>query len=95
MGQNKYIISLDQGTTSSRAVVFDDEANIIEIVQKEFSQIYPKPGWVEHDPMEIYASQYAVLIEAIAKSAINSERDFRKTQQKISNNIENSLQMIA
>ena len=71
MGQNKYIISLDQGTTSSRAVVFDDEANIIEIVQKEFPQIYPKPGWVEHDPMEIYASQYAVLIEAIAKSGID------------------------
>lgn len=69
--ENKYIISLDQGTTSSRAVVFDDEARIIEIVQKEFPQIYPQPGWVEHDPMEIYASQYAVLIEAIAKSGID------------------------
>lgn len=69
--ENKYIISLDQGTTSSRAVVFDDEARIIEIVQKEFPQIYPRPGWVEHDPMEIYASQYAVLIEAIAKSGID------------------------
>ena len=69
--ENKYIISLDQGTTSSRAVVFDEEARIIEIVQKEFPQIYPQPGWVEHDPMEIYASQYAVLIEAIAKSGID------------------------
>lgn len=69
--ENKYIISLDQGTTSSRAVVFDEEAKIIEIVQKEFPQIYPQPGWVEHDPMEIYASQYAVLIEAIAKSGID------------------------
>lgn len=72
--ENKYIISLDQGTTSSRAVVFDDEANIIEIVQKEFPQIYPQPGWVEHDPMEIYASQYGVLIEAIAKSGIDIDK---------------------
>ncbi len=69
----KYIISLDQGTTSSRAVIFDDTSNIMEVVQKEFKQIYPKPGWVEHDPMEIYASQYAVLIEAVAKSGIDPE----------------------
>ena len=68
--KSRYIISLDQGTTSSRAVIFDDESNIKEVVQKEFKQIYPKPGWVEHDPMEIYASQYAVLIEAVAKSGI-------------------------
>lgn len=69
--KNKYIISLDQGTTSSRAVVFNDKSEIIETVQKEFLQIYPNPGWVEHDPMEIYASQYSVLIEAIAKSDID------------------------
>ena len=68
----KYIISLDQGTTSSRAVVFDNSANVVEIVQKEFPQIYPHPGWVEHDPMEIYASQYSVMIEAIAKCGISS-----------------------
>ena len=67
----KYIISLDQGTTSSRAVIFDNEANVVEKVQKEFPQIYPQPGWVEHDPMEIYASQYSVMIEAIAKSGIS------------------------
>lgn len=66
-----YIISLDQGTTSSRAVVFDDRSRIVEIVQKEFRQIYPRPGWVEHDPMEIYASQYSVMIEAIAKCGIS------------------------
>ena len=71
MNNKKYIISLDQGTTSSRAVVFDENAKIIEIVQKEFPQIYPQPGWVEHDPMEIYASQYSVLVEAIAKSGID------------------------
>ena len=67
----KYVISLDQGTTSSRAVVFDEQANIVEIVQKEFPQIYPQPSWVEHDPMEIYASQYSVLVEAMAKSDID------------------------
>jgi len=69
----QYIISLDQGTTSSRAVIFDSHARLREMVQKEFKQIYPQPGWVEHDPMEIYASQYAVLIEAVAKSGIGGE----------------------
>ena len=52
----KYIIALDQGTTSSRAIVFDKEQNIIGISQKEFTQIYPKEGWVEHDPVEIWAT---------------------------------------
>ena len=67
----KYIISLDQGTTSSRAVIVDNLSKIVEIVQKEFKQIYPQPGWVEHDPLDIYASQYSVLIEAIAKANID------------------------
>lgn len=71
INNKKYIISLDQGTTSSRTVIFDNSANVIEIVQKEFKQIYPHPGWVEHDPMEIYASQYSVMIEAIARSGID------------------------
>ena len=71
---HKYIVSLDQGTTSSRAVVFNDRSEIVEVVQKEFKQIYPKPGWVEHDPMEIYASQYSVLIEAVAKSGIRPDQ---------------------
>ena len=69
----QYIIALDQGTTSSRAVIFDNNSQIREMVQKEFKQIYPQPGWVEHDPMEIYASQYAVLVEAVAKSGITSQ----------------------
>ena len=69
---SRYVISLDQGTTSSRAVIFDEQSRIKELVQKEFKQIYPQPGWVEHDPMEIYASQYAVLMEAVAKSGIDS-----------------------
>jgi len=67
----KYILSLDQGTTSSRAVLFDNEQNIIAIAQKEFTQIYPREGWVEHDPMEIYSSQIAVMMEAVAQSGVS------------------------
>ncbi len=67
---NKYIIALDQGTTSSRCIIFDDKGKIVQIVQKEFKQIFPHSGWVEHDPMEIYATQYSVMTEAIAQSGI-------------------------
>ncbi|MBN2878821.1 MAG: glycerol kinase GlpK [Clostridia bacterium] len=66
----KYIISLDQGTTSSRAIVFDQNSNIVASSQKEFKQYYPQPGWVEHDPMEILSSQTEVLKEAVKKSKI-------------------------
>lgn len=69
----KYIIALDQGTTSSRAIIFDKEQNILGISQKEFTQIYPNDGWVEHDPLEIWASQYGVLQEVMAKSNITQE----------------------
>ena len=67
----KYILSLDQGTTSSRAILFDGEQNIIGISQKEFTQIYPQEGWVEHDAMEIWSSQYAVMMEVIAQSGVD------------------------
>lgn len=67
----KYIIALDQGTTSSRAIVFDKNQNILGISQKEITQIYPKEGWVEHNPMEIWASQYGVLQEVMAKINIS------------------------
>ena len=67
----KYIIALDQGTTSSRAIIFDEQQNIVASAQKEFRQIYPKEGWVEHDPMEIWASQSGVLAEAIAQSGVS------------------------
>ena len=67
----KYIIALDQGTTSSRAIVFDKNQNILGVSQKEITQIYPKEGWVEHNPMEIWASQYGVLQEVMAKININ------------------------
>ena len=66
----KYIVALDQGTTSSRAIVFDHEQTIVAVGQKEFGQIYPQPGWVEHDPMEIWATQYGVLQEALIKAGI-------------------------
>ncbi|MGG7213540.1 glycerol kinase GlpK [Clostridium nigeriense] len=69
----KYIIALDQGTTSSRAIVFDKEQNILGVSQKEFNQIYPKEGWVEHDPLEIWATQYGVLQEVIAKTNISQD----------------------
>ena len=69
--QKKYIIALDQGTTSSRAIIFDKNLNIIEKAQKEFTQIFPQPGWVEHNPMEIWSSQRSVLTEVIAQSGIS------------------------
>lgn len=65
-----YILALDQGTTSSRAILFDQEQNIAAQEQMEFTQIYPREGWVEHDPMEIYASQYAVMMELITRQGI-------------------------
>lgn len=67
----KYIIALDQGTTSSRAIIFDKNMNIVAKSQREFSQIFPEPGWVEHNPMEIWASQRSVLTEVVAKSGIS------------------------
>ncbi len=69
MGQ--YILALDQGTTSSRVILFDREQNILGISQREFTQIYPKEGWVEHDAMEIWSSQYSVMMEVVAQSGID------------------------
>ena len=69
----KYIVALDQGTTSSRAIIFDNEQNILDVCQKEFTQIYPKQGWVEHNPLEIWSSQYGVLQEVMAKANITQE----------------------
>ena len=69
----KYILALDQGTTSSRAIVFDHEGNICSTAQMEFTQYFPKPGWVEHNPMEIWSSEAAVIAEAITKIGINGK----------------------
>jgi glycerol kinase len=68
----KYLVAIDQGTTSSRAIVFDKQGNIIQSAQKEFTQIFPKPGWVEHDPMEIYSTQLGVLAEVKARAGVSA-----------------------
>lgn len=62
----KYVMALDQGTTSSRCILFDQKGNISAMAQREFKQIFPQPGWVEHNPMEIWSSQLAVASEAMA-----------------------------
>ena len=67
----KYILALDQGTSSSRAIVFDGHGQAKAVSQKEFTQIFPKPGWVEHNPMEIWSSQASVIAEAITSIDIN------------------------
>jgi len=74
MTEQKYIVALDQGTTSSRAVVLDHDANIVSVSQREFTQIYPEAGWVEHDPLEIYATQSSTLVEALGKAGIRSDQ---------------------
>ena len=66
-----YVLALDQGTTSSRAILFGREQNILGVSQKEFTQLYPREGWVEHDPMEIWSSQYAVMMEVVAQSGVD------------------------
>lgn len=69
----KYIMALDQGTTSSRCILFDKEGNICSMAQKEFTQLYPKPGWVEHNPSHIWASQLAVATEAMANINVSAK----------------------
>ena len=69
----KYLMALDQGTTSSRSILFDKSGNIVSMAQKEFKQIYPKPGFVEHNPMEIWSSQFGTAVEAMANVGAVSE----------------------
>lgn len=71
MTDKNYIIALDQGTTSSRAIIFDRDANVVCSAQREFAQHYPQPGWVEHDPMEIFATQSATMVEALAQAGLS------------------------
>ncbi|MEQ1675297.1 MAG: glycerol kinase GlpK [Chitinophagaceae bacterium] len=66
-----FILALDQGTTSSRSMLFDKQGNIISVAQKEFKQIFPQPGWVEHDANEIWSTQFGTMAEAVAKAHIN------------------------
>ena len=69
----KYVLALDQGTTSSRAALVDENQCIVSILSREFPQIYPEEGWVEHDPMDIWSSQYGVMMEVVAKSGVAPE----------------------
>ena len=69
--KTKYILALDQGTSSSRAIVFDHDGRICSTAQKEFPQHFPKPGWVEHDPKDIWSSEASVVAEAITALGIN------------------------
>ena len=71
--EKKYIIALDQGTTSSRAILFDKYGNVVSSAQKEFTQFYPKPSWVEHNPMEIWGSQSGVLREVLETSSVRPD----------------------
>ncbi len=74
MPQNQYILALDQGTTSSRAIVFDCACKMIAVAQREFSQIYPRPGWVEHDPLEIWSSQNSTAAEAVSRANLSTDQ---------------------
>ena len=74
MSDNRYVIALDQGTTSSRAVLVDHDGKMVDFVQRPFTQIYPKPGWVEHNPQEILFSQLGSLTELIARHNLDAER---------------------
>ena len=65
-----YVLALDAGTTSVRAIVFDHDGQLRSVAQKEIRQIFPRPGWVEHDPQEIWLSQMAVAVEALGRARI-------------------------
>jgi glycerol kinase len=67
---SKYLLALDQGTTSSRALLIDHSGKVVSVAQKEFTQVFPKPGWVEHDPNEIWSSQIEVAGEAIGRANV-------------------------
>ncbi|MDE2615275.1 MAG: glycerol kinase, partial [Burkholderiales bacterium] len=69
---SKYLLALDQGTSSSRSIVFDAQGRIVAMAQREFRQIYPQPGWVEHDPEEIWATQLATAQEVLLKAGISA-----------------------
>ena len=71
--KQKFILSIDQGTTSSRAILFNHLGEMVRVSQKPFEQIFPKPGWVEHNAKEIWSSQISVVTEVLAKQSIDTE----------------------
>jgi glycerol kinase len=70
MAERQYVLALDQGTTSSRALVVDESGAVVATAQRDFSQIFPEPGWVEHDPIELWSSQIGVAAEALAHAGL-------------------------
>ena len=72
-GDEKYILAIDQGTTSTRAIIFDKRGNIVSRAQQEFRQIYPEPGWVEHSPQDIMGSTVAVTGEALVRAGLSAQ----------------------
>ena len=70
---NQYVLAIDQGTTSSRAILFNHQGSIITVAQKPFQQYFPKPGWVEHDPNEIWYTQSSVIKEVMEKADLTEE----------------------
>lgn len=73
MNSKKYVMAFDAGTTSNRAIIFDEKCNIVSMAQKEFTQYYPKPGWVEHDAMEIWSSMLGMAVEALNKAGLTAD----------------------
>ena len=71
--EKRYIMALDAGTTSNRCILFDKSGTIVSMAQKEFTQIFPRPGWVEHDANEIWSTQLGVAVEAMSKINVTAE----------------------
>ena len=76
MADKKFILAIDQGTTSSRAIVFNRQGDIVLVTQKEFTQHFPRPGWVEHDAMEIWSSVQSVVAEEIGRASCRERVSF-------------------
>lgn len=81
----KYVMALDQGTTSSRCILFDRSGKVCSVAQKEFAQYYPQPGWVEHNPMEIWSSQLSVAVEAMGQIGAEASRNAPSATDAASN----------
>ena len=81
----KYVMALDAGTTSNRCILFNEKGAMVSVAQKEFTQYFPKPGWVEHDPEEIYANTVAVVKNLVEKAGIDKFRKQRERKRLIIN----------
>ena len=79
----KYVMAFDAGTTSNRCILFNEKGEICSVAQKEFTQYFPKPGWVEHDANEIWSTQLGVAVEAMSKIGASSEEDVYKRQKRL------------